>query len=101
MKCIESIPKLFKSLGYITSIIVWFVSGVIRAFAYNSHSMLSFKNIHQKNLVHIFNNSYICQEFESLAYIGICQANLMNGGHNFKNLLKDAAAHAAIFHLYN
>ena len=101
MKLIEFILKLLKRFGNLTSIIVGFLSGMIRQNDLNIDSILIFGNIYKNNLFHISSNSYICQEFESLAFIGNCRTNLVNVGDNLINIKQNAANNAAFLHLFN
>jgi hypothetical protein len=96
-----TISKLFKSLGNLTSIIVSFFAGINRALDNNASSMLNFANNGQLNLVHTSNISYICQEFENLAFIGVCQQNVIKRGYHLTHVNKQAAQRAAFLHLHN
>jgi len=100
MNLIVTISKLFKSLNNLTSIIIRLLIGSNQTIASHFTSLLSFQNISRKNLFDIYTLYYICQEFENPALIGLCRANITEGGNNPENFKSNTAASAALLHLY-
>jgi len=89
MNSIVTISKLFKSLSNLTSIMLRLFIGISQVIASHFKVLLSFGNISRKNLFDIYTLYYICQEFENPALIGLCRADIVNGGNslrNFKNI---------------